>query len=66
MFVNNTTENIKKEGPSIFDRGDQADSIPIYRGQVMKEGLLIKSFLASVYEKSGQVVSLSSHYKHRL
>ena len=44
MFVNNTTENIEKEGPSIFDRGDQADSIPFYRGQFMKEGLLIKVF----------------------
>ena len=61
VFVNNTTENIKKEGPSVFDRRDQADSIPFYRGQVMKEGLLIK-----VYDKSGQVDSLSSHYKHRL
>ena len=30
VFVNNTTENIKKEGPSVFDRGDQADSIPFY------------------------------------
>ena len=65
MFVNNITEDIKKEGPSFFDRGDQADSIPIYRGQVMKEGFLI-SFLASVYDKSGQVLSLSSHYEHRL
>jgi hypothetical protein len=34
----------KKEGPSVFDSGVQADSIPIYRGQVMKEGLLIKVF----------------------
>ena len=37
VFLNNTTKNIRKEGPSVFDRGDQADSIPIYR--VMKEGL---------------------------
>ena len=65
MFENNTTVNIKKEGPSIFDRGNQADSIPFYREQVMKEGLLIKVFLATVYDKSGQVVSLSSRYEHR-
>ena len=44
VFVNNTTENIKTEGPSVFDRGDQADYIPFYRGQVVKEGLLIKVF----------------------
>jgi hypothetical protein len=43
-FVNNTTENIKKEDPRVFNRGDQADSIPIYRGQFMKEGLLNKVF----------------------
>ena len=40
MFVNNTIENIKKLGPSVFDR---ADSIPFYRGQFMNEGLLIKA-----------------------
>jgi hypothetical protein len=28
-FVNNITVDIKKEDPSFFDRGDQADSIPI-------------------------------------
>jgi hypothetical protein len=44
VFANNTSENIKEDGPSVFDRGDQADSIPIYRGQVMKEGLLVKVF----------------------
>ena len=27
---------------SVFDRRDQADSIPFYRDQFMKEGLLIK------------------------
>ena len=32
----------KIEGASVFNRGDQADSIPFYRGQFMKEGLLIK------------------------
>ena len=66
MFVNNSTENIKKEGPSVFDRGDQANSILFYRGQFMQEGLLMKVFLASIYDKSGKVVSLSSHYEHRL
>ena len=40
---------------------DQADSIPFYRGQFIEVFLL-----ASIYDKSGQVVSLSSHYKHRL
>ena len=25
VFVNNITKHIKKEGPSIFDRGDQPD-----------------------------------------
>ena len=38
VFVNNITENISKKGPSVFDRGDQADSIPIYRGRFIKEG----------------------------
>jgi hypothetical protein len=42
FIVNNNTEHIKKEGPYVFDRGDEADSIPFYRGQFMKEGLLIK------------------------
>ena len=65
MFVNNTTEDIQKEGPSVFDRADQTDSRPFYRGQIMKEGILI-SVLASVYDKSGQVVSLSSHHEHKL
>jgi hypothetical protein len=46
--------------------GDHADSIPFYRGQFMKEGLTIKDFLSSVYDKSGQVVSLSSNYESRL
>ena len=50
VFVNNTTENISltenkyKKGLSVFDRGDQADSIPFYRGQFMEECLLIEVF----------------------
>jgi hypothetical protein len=52
VFVNNITEDIK---------------LILYQfTKVMKEGLLMKVSLASVYDKSGQDVSLSSHYTNRL
>ena len=33
-----------REGAGVTDRGEQSDSIPIYREQVMKEGFLINVF----------------------
>jgi hypothetical protein len=45
---------------------DQADSIPIYSGRGHEGRLAHSIFLASVYDKSGRVVSLISHFEHGL